>query len=43
MYKKAIVEFGCVLYWCSDLTDKQIQLILAERPEATIKCVEMEG
>lgn len=42
MYKKAIVEFGCVLCWCSELTDEQIQHILTERPEATIKCVEIE-
>ena len=43
MYKRAIVdELGYVMYWCSELSDKEIMRILAEYPEATIKCVEME-
>lgn len=42
MHKKVIVEFRCVLYWCSELSDKQMYHILAERPEVTIKCVEIE-
>lgn len=43
MYKRAIVdELGYVMYWYSELSDKEIMRILAEYPEATIKCVEME-
>ena len=36
MYKRAIVdELGYVMYWCSELSDKEIMRILAEYPEAT--------
>ena len=44
MHKRAIVdELGYVMYWCSELSDKEIMRILAEYPEMTIKCIEMEG
>lgn len=43
MYKRAIVdELGHVMYWCSELNDEGIMCILAEYPEATIKCVAIE-
>ena len=41
MFRSAIVnELAYVMYWCSELSDKEIMRILAEYPEATIN--EME-
>lgn len=41
MYRSAIVnEIGHVMFWCDDLReDEQIECILNEHPEWSVKCV----
>lgn len=40
LYRRAIVdELGCIMYWCSDLTDEEIDEILIYHPEWSIKCI----
>jgi hypothetical protein len=40
-FKSAIVdECGCVVYWCENLTDNEIDEILTKYPEYRIACIE---
>lgn len=42
MYRSAIVnELGYVVFWCDDLRHEQIEHILNEHHEWSVKCVEL--
>lgn len=43
MYRSAIVnELGYVMFWCNELQgDEQIECILNNHPEWSVKCVEI--
>ena len=43
-FRRAIVdELGNVIYWCSELSDEEIKLILSEHEEYSIKLAPMQG
>lgn len=40
-FRRAIVdECGTVMYWCSDMREKDVMRILYEHPEWRIVCIE---
>lgn len=42
MYRRAIVdELGCVMFWCDELKNEQIECILDSYNEWMIKCIEL--
>lgn len=42
MYRRAIVdELGCVMFWCDELKNEQIECILDSHNEWMIKCIEL--
>lgn len=42
MYRRAIVdELGCVMFWCDEFKNEQIECILDSHNEWTIKCIEL--
>lgn len=45
MYRSAILnELGNVMFWCDELRrDEQIECILNEHPEWSVKCVNIES
>lgn len=41
-FKSAIVdECGDVVYWCEELSEDEIEIILTDYPEFRIRCVEI--
>ena len=42
VYESAIVdEFGSVMAWCKDLSEKEIEEMLSRYPEASIKSIDV--
>ena len=42
-YRSAIVdELGCLVAWCSELSNEETERILDEHPEYSISCLECE-
>ena len=39
-FRTAIVdELGCVMYWCDELKDKEVEDILSNHPEWNRRCI----
>lgn len=41
-FRRALVdELGCITFWCSDLTNEEIDQFLDDHPEWSIECIQI--